>query len=47
MMKNPFESQDSNVKVAERQGYAIKLELLELTEDILERAINDMLNDPK
>ncbi|ODM94715.1 UDP-glucuronosyltransferase 2A3 [Orchesella cincta] len=40
-----FVDQDINMKQAEAHGYALKLELLDITEEYLENAINRMLNN--
>ncbi|CAL8109446.1 unnamed protein product [Orchesella dallaii] len=40
-----FVDQDVNMKQAEAHGYALKLELLDITEEYLENAIHRMLND--
>lgn len=42
-----FCDHDSNAAKAEADGYAIKLELGDLTADMLFKAINKLIMDPK
>jgi len=42
-----FGDQDLNMKQAETSGYAITLEILEMTEEILEEKLKKLLNDPR
>ena len=40
-----FADQDLNIRQAERAGYAKAVEILDMTEETLEEAINDVLNN--
>ncbi|CAG7833891.1 unnamed protein product [Allacma fusca] len=42
-----FGDQDLNVKQAATHGYAVMLEILDLTEELLEDRLNTILNDPR
>lgn len=42
-----YVDQDVNMLLAEKSGAAIRLEILELTEEKFEAAINKILTDPK
>ncbi len=42
-----FGDQDLNMIQAETAGYAIKLEILDMTEESLEQKVNALLHDPK
>ncbi|CAG7829623.1 unnamed protein product, partial [Allacma fusca] len=41
-----FGDQDLNIEMAERAGYALKIDILELTEKKLEDAIQEIIGNP-